>query len=165
MSQQLQKLDDADLQSDVDQSTQRMFWTTMGNPGGNDGAIYSANLDGSDIKTVVPTGKVHTPKQCTIDQKAKKLYFCDREGLRVMRVNLDGSGLETLVQTGDWERDGSDDQTKWCVGITVSQKQQKIFWTQKGFSKANTGRILSASLDVPKGMGQAAASCISFCSS
>lgn len=80
-----------------------MIWTTMGFPKSNDAALYSANLDGSDVKIVVPTGAIHTAKQRVIDQKAGKVNVCDREGLRVMRVGVDGSHLETLVQTGDWQ--------------------------------------------------------------
>ena len=123
----------------------------MGSPSENDGAVYSAKLDGSDIQTLVAPGDVHTPKQCAVDQQAGKLYFCDREGLRVMRVNLDGSNLETIVQNGDWRTDGITDQLKWCVGIAVSQKLRKVFWTQKGYSKAGVGTIYAASLDMPKG--------------
>ena len=123
----------------------------MGNPSQNDGAVYSAKLDGSDVQTVVASGDVHTPKQCVVDQQAEKLYFCDREGMRVMRVNLDGSDLETIVQNGDWRTDGIIDQLKWCVGIAVSQQSRKVFWTQKGYSKAGTGKIHAVSLDMPKG--------------
>lgn len=129
-----------------------MVWTVMGNPAENDGAIYSAALDGSDIKVVVAAGSVHTPKECLIDQEGNKLYFCDREGLRVMRVNLDGSDLETLIQNGDWkDANEQHDQTKWCVGITISKKLGKIYWTQKGYSKSSSGRIFSAGLEIPKG--------------
>lgn len=103
----------------------RIYWTDMGNPSANDGAVYSATVDGADIKTVVPSGQVHTPKQLIIDQQDKKAYFCDREGYRVMRVNLDGSGLETLVQTADWQKDAPD-VMKWCVGIAVSKKLGQV---------------------------------------
>jgi hypothetical protein len=129
-----------------------MFWTEMGSPKANDGTVYSADLDGSDRVVVVKSGDVHTPKECVIDQEAQKLYFCDREGLRVMRVNLDGSDLETLIQTGDWKSESeSADQDKWCVGIAVSRKLNKIYWTQKSYSKAGAGKIFSAGLEIPKG--------------
>lgn len=98
----------------------------MGNVSVNEGQVFSAKLDGSDIQTVVPKGKVYTPKQLIIDQKAKKVYFCDREGGRVMRVNLDGSELETLVQTAPKQEGPLTDQTLWCVGIAVSQKLGKV---------------------------------------
>jgi len=37
-----------------------------------------------------------------------KLYWSDREGMRVMRSNLDGSQVETLVETGRGEKDRRD---------------------------------------------------------
>ena len=123
----------------------------MGQPNLNDGAFYSANLDGSDVATIVRSGEVHTPKQCVIDQQGKKLYFCDREGLRVMRVNFDGSALETQVQTADWKADKVDDQKYWCVGLAISNRLGRLFWSQKGPIKGNEGRIFSASLHLPLG--------------
>lgn len=131
----------------------RMYWTNMGNPSENDGTVLSARLDGSDMQTIVTHGHVHTPKQIHIDQEAKKLYFCDREGLRVMRCNLDGSELETILQTSDRESepDNAKAQHNWPVGVTVSKRLKRFFWTQKGASKASDGRIYSASLDMPSG--------------
>ncbi|RGP60858.1 hypothetical protein FSPOR_10359 [Fusarium sporotrichioides] len=137
----------------IDISGDRMYWTTMGIPSKNDGAVYSAKLDGSDIQTVVPEGEVHTPKQLCIDQDTRKVYFTDREGLRVHRCNLDGSHHEVIVQTGDWktEKDKVADAQYWPVGIAISNKLNKIFWTQKGASKGFQGRIFSASIDLPAG--------------
>ncbi|KAH8196971.1 hypothetical protein TruAng_008865 [Truncatella angustata] len=127
-----------------------IFWTNMGNPTKNDGSIMSCKMDGSDVKSIVSEGKVHTPKQTSIDEVNKKVYFSDREGMRVMRCNFDGSELEVLIQTGDW-RQGFQDQTKWCVGITVAPEQGKFYWTQKGPSKGSQGQILRASIDFPAG--------------
>jgi DNA-binding ferritin-like protein (Dps family) len=136
----------------IDVCDGRMFWTNMGIPSQNNGTVLSANIDGSNVKTIISSGRVHTPKQLHIDQTAKKLYFCDREGLRVMRSNLDGSEHETLIQTGNWENEAeSSNQHKWPVGITVSRKLNKFMWTQKGGSKASDGTIYSASLDMPEG--------------
>ena len=42
-----------------------------------------------------------------------------------------------------------EDALFWPVGITVSKKLRKFFWTQKGHSKANEGRIFCAGLDMP----------------
>jgi len=138
---------------DVANATKRMYWTNMGNPAFNDGSIQSAKLDGSDVQTVVKSGDIHTPKQMIIDQESNKIYVCDREGLRVMRCNLDGSQLETLFQAGDWktEPEKRADGTFWPVGVAVSKRLNKFFWTQKGHSKANEGRIFSASLTIPQG--------------
>ena len=135
---------------DVARSTRRMYWTNMGHPKSNDGSIQSANLDGSDVKYVLGPGEgVHTPKQMVIDQENNKIYCCDREGLRVIRVDLDGNNLEVIYQSGDWqtEPEKKADASFWPVGISISTKHNKMFWTQKGHSKAGEGRIFMASLD------------------
>ncbi|KAJ0118367.1 3-hydroxyacylnad binding [Diaporthe amygdali] len=137
---------------DVDKSSGRMFWTCMGLPGQPNGEVFSANFeDGSDVKCIVPKGVANTPKQLVVEPTSKKLYFCDREGMRVFRCNYDGSELETIIKTGDWEADGFEDQTKWCVGITVSPKHGKFYWTQKAASKSGKGRIFCANIDMPAG--------------
>jgi 3-hydroxyacyl-CoA dehydrogenase len=130
----------------------KLFWTSMGIPNQNDGCVFSSNLDGSDIKEIVPKGQVHTPKQNYMDHEGGKLYFSDREGERVMRCNLDGSDLETLIVAGDWKNESdAADQTKWCVGITISNRTGKFYWTQKGPSKGAQGRIFRANIEFPSG--------------
>lgn len=136
---------------DVDKESGRMFWTCMGLPGKPTGEVYSARLDGSDAKVIVPKGVANTPKQLVTEPNSKKLYFCDREGMKVWRCNYDGSESEVLIQNGDWEKDGFDDQTKWCVGITVSPKYGKFYWTQKGASKSGKGRLFCANIETPAG--------------
>ena len=96
--------------------------------------------------TIVPPGGTFTPKQLQLERRSGKLYWSDREGMRVMRANLDGSEIETLVDTslGD-SRPGSDPR-KWCVGIAVDTVGGKFYWTQKGL-----GRICRANIQVPQG--------------
>ncbi|HJZ69713.1 MAG TPA: 3-hydroxyacyl-CoA dehydrogenase, partial [Blastocatellia bacterium] len=92
-----------------------------------------------------------TPKQLKLDKQGSKVYWSDREGMRVMRVNFDGSQLETLVDTSEGDERPGRDQTKWCVGIAVDHDGGKIYWTQKGNDNANEGRIFRANIDIPKG--------------
>jgi hypothetical protein len=127
-----------------------IYWTNMGVPNLDDGSIERADFDGGNRKVVVPQGVTHTPKQIHLDRDYGKLYWCDREGMRVMRANLDGSQLETLVETGRGNKDQRD-QTRWCVGITTDPKLQKIYWTQKGPTKGGQGRLCRANIDIPKG--------------
>ena len=134
----------------VDVQAGHIYWTNMGVPNLNDGSIERADLDGGNRKVIVPQGVTHTPKQIHLDKPSGKLYWCDREGMRVMRANLDGSQVETLVETGRGDND-SRDQTRWCVGITVDPKLGKIYWTQKGPDKGGLGRIFRANIDMPKG--------------
>ncbi|KAJ5172015.1 hypothetical protein N7492_004608 [Penicillium capsulatum] len=136
----------------IDPAGKRMFWTSMGVPGKDDGALYSANLDGTDIRTVLAPGAVNTPKQLALDTRSKKIYVCDREGLRVLRCNFDGSEFEVLVQTGDYQNaEHGQDATKWCVGVTVAPSLGKFYWTQKGPSKGGKGRIFRANISTPEG--------------
>src|SRR5262249_17358962 len=111
-----------------------IYWTNMGVPNLNDGSIERADIDGNNRKVIVPHAATFTPKQIHLDKENGKLYWCDREGMRVMRCNLDGSKIENLVVTGQDENDRRD-QTRWCVGITVDPKRRQIYWTQKGPTK------------------------------
>jgi hypothetical protein len=138
----------------VDVEAGHIYWTNMGVPDLNDGSIERADLDGRNRKMIVPEGGTFTPKQLYLDKKNGKLYWSDREGMRVMRCNLDGSKIETLVETGQGDADRSD-TTKWCVGITVDAKRGQIYWTRKGPDKAGQGRIFRASIEIPKGQSAA----------
>lgn len=135
----------------VDVEAGHIYWTNMGaNPGANDGSIERADTDGKNRKQIVPPGGTFTPKQLQLDKKNGKLYWCDREGMRVMRSNLDGSQIETLVETGRSDADRRD-QTRWCVGITIDPQHRQIYWTQKGPDNCEQGRILRAGLEIPRG--------------
>jgi len=133
----------------VDTRAGHIYWTNMGVPSDNDGSIERSDIDGKNRRVIVPRGETHTPKQIQLDKPNGKLYWSDREGMRVMRANLDGTEIETLVKTGD----GADDRrdaTRWCVGMTIDPKRRHIYWTQKGPDNAGLGRILRAGIDIPK---------------
>jgi hypothetical protein len=134
----------------VDVEAGHIYWTNMGIPNKNDGYIKRADFDGGNRKTIVPPGATFTPKQLHLEKESGKLYWSDREGMRVMRANLDGSGIETLVQTGEGDTDRQD-ATKWCVGIAVDPDRGHIYWTHKGPDNAGVGRICRAGIDIPKG--------------
>jgi hypothetical protein len=135
----------------VDREAGHIYWTNMGVPNLNDGSIERVDLDGGNRRTIVPEGGTHTPKQLHLDKRNGKLYWSDREGMRVMRANLDGTQLETLVDTSKGEARPGRDATKWCVGITVDPERGQFYWTQKGPDDAGLGRIFRASIDMPKG--------------
>jgi DNA-binding beta-propeller fold protein YncE len=135
----------------VDLAAGHLYWTNMGNPSANDGSIERSNLDGSNVTHIVPPGGTFTPKQLQLDEKNRKLYWCDREGMRVMRANLDGSNIETLVDTSEGDARPGKDIKKWCVGIVLDVEAGKFYWTQKGPDNAGEGRIFRANLEIPKG--------------
>jgi len=134
----------------VDVQARRLFWTVMGIPNANDGSIQRADLDGGNALSVVPAGGTFTPKQLKIDSASGKLYWSDREGMRVMRANLDGTGVETLVVTGTTDAERADD-TRWCVGIALDPARHQLYWTQKGPYTSPGGRIRRAGMDLPQG--------------
>jgi sugar lactone lactonase YvrE len=135
----------------VDIAAGHIYFTNMGNPKANDGSIERADLDGKNITNIVPAGATFTPKQLQFDAKNRKLYWCDREGMRVMRSNLDGSQIETLVDSSQGDSRPGPDQTKWPVGIALDVEGGKFYWTQKGGDNAGQGRIFRANLELPKG--------------
>jgi DNA-binding beta-propeller fold protein YncE len=135
----------------VDARAGQIYWTNMGSsPSANDGSIERADIDGKNRRVIVPLGSTFTPKQIQLDNENGKLYWCDREGMRVMRANLDGSRIETLVETGRGDADRRD-QTRWCVGITLDPERKQIYWTQKGPDNGDRGRILRAGIEIPRG--------------
>ena len=134
----------------VDSESGHIYWTIMGRAAADDGMIERIDLDGSHFMTVVPAGGAFTPKQLKLDPIHKKLYWSDREGMRVMRANLDGSNIETLVETGHGDEDRRDAR-HWCVGIALDIPGGKVYWTQKGGDNASVGSIRRANLEMRKG--------------
>jgi hypothetical protein len=134
----------------VDAEAGHIYWTDMGIPSQNDGAIERADIDGLNRTTIIAQGDTFSPKQLQLEKKSGKLYWSDREGMRVMRSNLDGSAIETLVEAGRGDADRRDAR-RWCVGIAVDTDRRQIYWTQKGSDDANEGRIFRAGIEIPPG--------------
>lgn len=135
----------------LDVAAGQIYWTNMGNPKVNDGSIERTDLDGQNRVTIVPLGGTFTPKQLQLETKSRKLYWCDREGMRVMRSDVDGSNVETIVDSSQGDPRPGSDATKWCVGVAVDVEGGKVYWTQKGPDNAGEGRLLRAGIDVPAG--------------
>jgi DNA-binding beta-propeller fold protein YncE len=139
----------------VDVAAGYLYWTNMGNPKANDGSIFRSDLDGRNMTTIIAPGDTFTPKQLQIDKLNGKLYWCDREGMRVMRASLDGSNVQTLVDTSEGDARPGPDARKWCVGIALDPVEGKFYWTQKGGDNAGEGRIFRANVNIPPGQSAA----------
>ena len=71
----------------IDAEAGHIYWTNMGSsPSVNDGSIERADIDGKNRRVIIPRGGTFTPKQIQLDKRNGKLYWCDREGMRVMRA-------------------------------------------------------------------------------
>ena len=134
----------------VDTEAGHLYWTNMGNPNANDGSIERADFDGNNASHIIRNGSTFTPKQLQLDRKNRKLYWSDREGMRIMRSNLDGSKIETLLDTSEGDARPGKDLKKWCVGIALDIEGGKVYWTDRGDPpRGNT--VNRAPMDVTNG--------------
>ena len=146
----------------IDYRGGHVYWTNMGAADARttagpepefftrNGSLERVDLDGGNRTTIVPRGAFTTGKQLTADFDARKLYWCDREGMQVLRCDLEGTNLESLVVTAVGD-DAAHDAQNHCVGVAVDTDQRMLYWTQKGAPKGGQGRILRAPLDIPAG--------------
>ena len=134
----------------IDLAAGYLFWTGMGNPSADDGFVRRSNLDGSNMVTLVPAGGTYTPKQMRVDPASGKLYWSDREGMRVQRSNVNGSSVETLVTTGTTATDRMD-ESRWCVGMAIDTVGGWFYWSQKGGDNEGVGSIRRAHIQMPAG--------------
>lgn len=140
-----------------DKTTRMLYWTNTGNLkdqheefAAKTGSIQCCDLNGEQHRILVGNGAITTPKQLTGDPEQGFLYWCDREGMAVMRCRMDGSGLETLVRCGEGEQDRLEEE-RHCVGIALDTSRQHIYWTQKGPANGGKGRIFRAGINIPEG--------------
>ena len=112
----------------TDPTFSRIYWTDW-----HEGTISRANLDGSNIETLI-TG-LDNPHSVALDITDGKMYwvdydlFADEDGTgKIQRANLDGSNIETLVATGS---DGLFD-------IALDVAGGKMYWVDyNGIHRAN----------------------------
>jgi hypothetical protein len=118
----------------VDTSTGKIYWSNMadGNP---NGSLQRANLDGTGIEYVVKPAETHTPKQIQLDVVHGKIYWSDRDGLKIQRSNLDGSANEVLVSG-----------LKNPVGMELDIAKGYFYWSDR-----NAGTINRAHFSMPAG--------------
>jgi hypothetical protein len=88
-----------------------------------------------------------TGKQITFDPNSGRIFWCDREGLRVMSCHTDGSDVIVHVQTGSTAADRQD-RRRHPVGVAVDYQGGFLYGSQKGKPKGNEGMILRAPLAV-----------------
>lgn len=147
----------------IDRAAGEIYGTLMGEVAedgtayGYDGEIWRMDADAAYPVKLIGGGAIRTPKQITADFVNRKLYWCDREGMRVFRADFDGSSMEVLLETGRRPEDETD-QSRWCVGIAVDPEARQFYWTQKGHPDSGEGRICRAGYDLPAGESPAARS-------
>ncbi len=142
----------------VDQRRGHVYWTNMGAPDpgsehtgdaafARNGSLERADLDGANRVTIVPRGAFTAGKQLTADFVEGVLYWCDREGMQVLRCDLDGSELRPLVISAAGGVEAARDARNHPVGIAVDVDRRLLYWTQKGAPDGGEGRIFRGPLD------------------
>ena len=107
-----------------DTALSHMYWADA-----NPDKIQRANLDGSNIKDLLPG--LESPVGMALDVTGGKMYWTDRDAGVVQRTNLDGSTTEILI-TG----------LETPIGIALDGDEGKIYWTDR-----DAGVVQRANLD------------------
>jgi DNA-binding beta-propeller fold protein YncE len=122
----------------VDVAGGKVYWSNMGSLlGSGGGTMQRANLDGSDVETIIPAGIARTPKQMQVDLVNRHVYFCDREGAKVWRAGMDGSNPEAIVTDKGYEE---------LVGIALDVAAGKFYFGDRIGQK-----IMRANIEMPAG--------------
>ena len=103
----------------VDVEAGHIYWTNMGVPNLQRWLHRARRSRRKEPQVIVPPGGTFTPKQIQLDKKNGKLYWCDREGMRVMRCEPRRLAGRNAGRDRPWRRAIGAMQTRWCVGITI----------------------------------------------
>lgn len=121
----------------VDAANGKLYWTeAVPNTYGKEGVIRRANLDGSDIETVV--AGVDRPARIALDLAGGKIYWSDYVVDVVRRANLDGTNVETLHVVGANLNPG---------GVTLDLRNGKVYWGSETSSVPHESKLMRMNLD------------------
>lgn len=135
---------------------QTVVWTNMAR--GPNGSLQRTDLHGKalqgDGKYLVDPGSFETGKEIELDTRDNKLYWADRDGMKVMRANRDGSNVEAFVHhfidRDEIDSDGKTIALENPVGIALDLENRHLYFTDRFMA-----RVMRVSLDVaPVFVGQ-----------
>ena len=138
---------------EVPKAMGKIYWTDSGT--GNptpmeDDKIQSANLDGSNVETLLTYENfLRLPMGIELDVAGGKMYWTDTTRDRIRRANLDGSGVEDILNTrtfGEQALDGPA-TTPRDVALALTSDPPKMYWVDAGTANVNDGKIWRANLD------------------
>src|SRR6267378_1066582 len=127
----------------VDVARGHIYWTNMGNPTANDGTIDRADLDGSNIETLVETGhgdadRLDARNWCVgiaVDVNGGKFYWTQKgndnagEG-RIFRASLEVPKGQTPANRKDIEV--LYDNLPEPIDLDLDLGNRLIYWTDRG---------------------------------
>lgn len=91
--------------------------------------IFSANLDGSDIKEIIYINSgLASIRGIDIDPINNKLYWANTGQGKIQRANLDGTGIEDIIKNITQPQD-----------VIIEANTGNIYWTERGqIASSNT---------------------------
>jgi len=116
----------------LDVSGGKVYWSDRGDVANEvvSPKIMRANLDGSDVETLVSDDLI-SPVGMVLDTAKGKMYFTDRFANNIKRANLDGSDVEIVVRDSDYP-----------VDLLIDFETRLIYWTTR-----DPGGVLRADMD------------------
>ena len=131
----------------------KIYWTDSGTGAPTpmqDDKIQSANLDGSNVETLLTFENfLRLPTGITLDATGGKIYWTDATRDRIRRANLDGSGVEDIINTRTFggQSLGGPATTPRDVALDLTSDPQKMYWVDAGTANLEEGKIQRANLD------------------
>ncbi len=131
----------------------KMYWTDSGTGGPNglqDDKIQRANLDGSNVETLLTyENQLRVPRGIALDVAGGKMYWTDIVRDRIRRANLDGTEAEDLVLTRTiaGQSLGGPATTPRDIALDLTSDPPKMYWVDAGTANVNDGKIWRANLD------------------
>ena len=131
----------------------KMYWTDSGTGGPNgleDDKIQRANLDGSNVETLLTfQNQLRVPRGIALDVAAGKIYWTDIVRDRIRRANLDGTGPEDLILTRTFAGQSlaGSATTPRDIALDLTSDPPKMYWADAGTANVNDGKIWRANLD------------------
>ena len=116
----------------LDVEGNKVYWSDRGDVANEvvSPKIMRANLDGSDVETLVIDDLI-SPVGMVLDVANGKMYFSDRFANNIKRANLDGSDVEIVVR-----------DTEYPVDLLIDFETRMIYWTTR-----EPGGVLRADMD------------------
>jgi hypothetical protein len=97
----------------VDLAGGKMYWVDQ-----SAGRIQRANLDGSNVETLLSGFAVGALHGIEVDSANGKIYWTDSATLKIQRANLDGTGIQDVVTQQTGLRD-----------VTLDTAGGKMYWS------------------------------------
>ncbi len=137
----------------VPKPAEKIYWTDSGTGNPNplqDDKIQSANLDGSNVETLLTfQNQLRVPRGIALDVAAGKMYWTDLFTDRIRRANLDGSNIELVINTRTIGGQSLPNPATAPrdIALDLTSDPPKIYWVDAGTNNVDNGRIWRANLD------------------